>query len=119
MLVRYLRDSKNRPFATIVAINKDSIGVSICNTEKDCFNKQRGRQIAVGRAERGHKAKIPNRRVECKIYRKHALACLPGGRKDTYVSWYNAIVSIEGIVDQECDRMQEKADRYFKAVTPE
>lgn len=48
-LIKHLRDDFRKPFATIVAVDKDFIGVSICNP-KDNFNRQRGIQIAMNRA---------------------------------------------------------------------
>ena len=52
MLVSYVRcQTTGRPVATVVAIDKENIGVAVCNP-KDNFSKARGIQIAEGRALR-------------------------------------------------------------------
>jgi len=60
MLVKYVRDEKNRPVATIVALSPEHIGVAIC-CKKDSFNKKRGRAIAEGRAHKSTSPIIPER----------------------------------------------------------
>lgn len=49
MLMKHVRVN-GRPIATIVAVDRDRIGIAICNTDLDSFNKDRGRNIAEGRA---------------------------------------------------------------------
>lgn len=60
MLVKYVRDSKRNPVATIVALSPDHIGVAVC-CKKDHFNKKRGRTIAAGRARTNACLSIPER----------------------------------------------------------
>ena len=64
MLVKYLREetndgTKGKPFGVVVAIDKETIGYSICNP-KDRWNKKRGIEIAVGRAMKNGKIGISN-----------------------------------------------------------
>ena len=61
MLVKHLRDV-GIPYATIVALYPDQIGLSICCT-KDHFSKKRGVEIAKGRAIYNCKPEVPNRLV--------------------------------------------------------
>jgi len=51
MVVRYVRDEKNNPFAVIVATGKNKIGLSLCSPE-DKFNKKEGLRLATERAEK-------------------------------------------------------------------
>ena len=60
MLVKYIREKtkediekgyKGKPTGVIVAINKDHIGWSLCNS-KDNFNRNLGKDIAIGRAKK-------------------------------------------------------------------
>ena len=60
--VHYLRDGDYKPIgclvAKLVSVSKDkdtpffvAIGLSVCNTEHDSFNKKTGRELAIARAE--------------------------------------------------------------------
>lgn len=53
MLVEYVRLHDRTPIGTIVAVDKDHIGMSLCNP-KDRFSKKIGTTIAKGRAENSH-----------------------------------------------------------------
>ena len=73
MLVKYLREetndgTKGKPFGVVVAIDKETIGYSICNP-KDRWNKKRGIEIAVGRAMKS-KDFILNMKMPQKIFEK-------------------------------------------------
>ena len=57
-LVKHVRDDFGTPFATLVAIGRDQVGLSICNT-RDRFDKKRGTLIAEKRAEQGVFPAIP------------------------------------------------------------
>jgi hypothetical protein len=69
-LVRYIRDAKTRhPVGVMVALNHgfpDStdidIGYCFCNP-KDHFTKKRAVEIALGRAQVGSVAQIPNKKI--------------------------------------------------------
>ena len=63
MLIEFLRNSKREPIGCIVAIDKDSIGVSLLNP-KDEFDRKLAKKIAVGRAELGIFPLIPRRKEE-------------------------------------------------------
>ena len=60
--IHYLRDDDYKPIgclvAKLVSVSKDkdtplfvAIGLSMCNTEHDSFNKKIGRELAIARAE--------------------------------------------------------------------
>lgn len=54
-LVRYLRDETGKPYGTVVAVDPDHIGWSLCHPEGewsygDNFVKAKGVKIAVSRA---------------------------------------------------------------------
>lgn len=53
MLFRFLRDENRKPFGVMVAVQNDDgaldYGVSLCNSN-DQWNRDRGREIALGRA---------------------------------------------------------------------
>lgn len=54
MKTRYIRDAKGTPWACVVLIDRDHVGWSMCNTragDRPC--KQKGRMIAVNRAQIG------------------------------------------------------------------
>lgn len=86
MLISYVRDKNRQPFATIVAINKQGIGLAVCN-DKDRFCKKRGIQIAKGRAE---------------MYTDHN-GNLPID-----------LVGIKGkMVQKEIEKMRVRAEKYF------
>ena len=73
--IHYLRDDNYKPVGCLVAKlvavsnHKDSpffvaIGLSLCNTEHDSFNKKIGRELAIARAEEYWKEhKFVNRRI--------------------------------------------------------
>lgn len=90
ILVKHLRFVDRVPFATIVAIDAEHIGVAFCN-EKDQFKKSLGIQIARGRAELGSECKIP--------------------RGSCY--YHNQELSFQEIIDMEVERMKQRAQRYF------
>lgn len=50
--VYYLRGSNNEPYGVIVAKRNGAIGTSVCHTPLDRFNKHRGVEIALGRANK-------------------------------------------------------------------
>ena len=52
MLIRYIRDRKNRKVGVVVAIDADRVGWSMCHTTAgDTFDREKGLAIAIGRAE--------------------------------------------------------------------
>jgi hypothetical protein len=52
MLIRYIRDRKNRKVGVVVAIDADRVGWSMCHTTAgDKFDREKGLTIAIGRAE--------------------------------------------------------------------
>ena len=73
--VHYLRDGDYKPIgclvAKLVSVSKDkdtpffvAIGLSMCNTEHDSFNKKTGRELAIARAEEHWKEyQFKNRQV--------------------------------------------------------
>ena len=50
MLLEYIRNRKGEKIGVVVALNKWSVGYSLCK-KGDRFDKQLGLEIAVGRAE--------------------------------------------------------------------
>lgn len=96
MLVRHIRSAWDRsPVATIVAVDRDHIGISVC-CGRDHFSKKIGREIAAGRARFGVAAKIPNRYV---MY-------------DTEEAF--DICELKDIISQEYEAMVERARKYYK-----
>lgn len=73
--IHYLRDDDYKPVgclvAKLVSVSKDkdtpffvAIGLSMCNTEHDSFNKKTGRELAIARAEEHWKEyQFKNRQV--------------------------------------------------------
>lgn len=73
--IHYLRDDDYKPIgclvAKLVSVSKDkdtpffvAIGLSMCNTEHDSFNKKTGRELAIARAEEHWKEyQFKNRQV--------------------------------------------------------
>lgn len=73
--IRYIRDDDYKPIgclvAKLVSVSKDkdtpffvAIGLSMCNTEHDSFNKKTGRELAIARAEEHWKEyQFKNRQV--------------------------------------------------------
>ena len=57
-VIRYIRDCQRRPYGVIVALDKEHIGMSLCN-KKDKWDRELGLEIAAGRA--GLNKKIPLR----------------------------------------------------------
>jgi len=71
MLIEYIRNAKREPIGCVVAIDRDSIGVSLLNP-KDGFNRSLAKKIAIGRAELNIVPIIPRRKedlVEDAIHR--------------------------------------------------
>ena len=73
--IHYIRDDNYKPIgclvAKLVSVSKDkdtpffvAIGLSMCNTEHDSFNKKIGRELAIARAEEYWKEhKFVNRQI--------------------------------------------------------
>jgi hypothetical protein len=61
MLIEFLRNSKREPIGCVVAIDKNSIGISLLNP-KDEFDRKLAKKIAIGRAELGILPFIPSRK---------------------------------------------------------
>lgn len=59
MLISYVRDDHYKPIGVIIATGRDKIGYSLCN-KKDKWNRETGKRIAFGRAEKGSTIWIPN-----------------------------------------------------------
>lgn len=71
MLIEYIRNQDREPVGCVVALDRDSIGISLLNP-KDTFNRKLAKQIASGRAELGVVPEIPKEKedlVESAIYR--------------------------------------------------
>lgn len=102
MLVKHIRENvcgKNfAPFATIVALDRDKIGVAICSY-RDHFDRKMGTKIAKARAELTERNPIPT-------FPKR------------WVWNGNDIVPIEEVIAGELHRMVVRAQKYFKQVTP-
>ena len=69
MLTRYVRDENNQKIGVVVAMGRGKIGWSACyqGDEEDWdappadkFDKALGLKIAIGRAERGSRKRIPD-----------------------------------------------------------
>lgn len=63
MLIEYLRDKNRRPIGCVVALDQDSIGVSLLNP-KDKFNREVARNLAAGRALQGIVPDVRGRKEE-------------------------------------------------------
>lgn len=63
MLIEYIRAEDRQPIGCIVAIDKNSIGISLLNP-KDEFDRKLAKKIAIGRAELGILPFIPSRKEE-------------------------------------------------------
>ena len=53
MIKKYIRDEEGNPYGTVVAIDRNKIGFSLCHPN-DSFSKSLGTSIARGRAEDNH-----------------------------------------------------------------
>ena len=105
MLISYVRNpDNNERIGVIVAISVDNIGWSQCN-KKDKFDKERGKEIALGRAMYGTKKKpalvksTNIRFVREKIGKEDAIY-LVGERIN--------------LIEMEIEKMRERAKRYYK-----
>ena len=69
MLIEYIRTEDRQPIGCIVAIDKNSIGISLLNP-KDEFDKNLAKKIAIGRAELGIFPDVPakKRTISREIY---------------------------------------------------
>ena len=61
MLIEYIRTENREPIGCIVAIDRETFGISLLNP-KDEFNKGMAKKIAVGRAELGVYPNIPRKK---------------------------------------------------------
>ena len=59
MLTRYVRNDQNQKIGVVVALEKGKIGWSRCQ-EPDKFDKELGLLIAIGRAKKGSRKRIPD-----------------------------------------------------------
>lgn len=109
MLIKHLRGYDCRgnsvPFATIVAVSPEKIGVAICSS-KDAFNKKMGIRIAKGRAEAVGKPKPPKEDKDDDEEGK-----IPRGT----IMTKDRICSIESLIRDEVESMKARARKYFKA----
>lgn len=63
MLIEYIRTEDRQPIGCIVAIDKNSIGISLLNP-KDEFDKNLAKKIAIGRAELGIFPDVPAKKEQ-------------------------------------------------------
>ena len=89
--------TKGKPIGCVVAISPTQIGYSFC-CPKDQFCKQRGRSIAVGRAEKGTVTKVPSRIVDCLSDNSYNF------------KW----ITLKEVLDKKIEEMKERAKKYFK-----
>ena len=99
VLVKHVRDAFGNPFATIVAVDADKLGLAVC-CPRDHFSKKTGIHVATQRALKGHMPKLPSREV---------LQCLDD--KDY-------VLKLEAIVGAELTLMKCRAKKYFKPLEP-
>lgn len=64
-VIRYIRDCERRPYGVIVALDREHIGMSLCN-KKEKWDKELGLEIAAGRAGLGKK-------IPLRLYRNDTL----------------------------------------------
>ena len=69
MLVEFIRNENREPIGCVVAIDRDSIGVSLLNP-KDKFRREVARNLAAGRAITGV---MPDVRGKKEIVVEHAI----------------------------------------------
>ena len=69
MLVRYVKNEDNQKIGVVVALGRGKIGWSSCYQgnegdvwapKADVFNKELGLKIAIGRAQKGSRKRIPD-----------------------------------------------------------
>ena len=112
MLVKHVRDDWKRPFATLVAINTDSgvkIGVAVCHKTNDHFNRKRGTEIALGRAERS------GNEVSANVFAGEN--GIPNRKEQFYVrdgGGYAKRMKLNDIPEYEVVRMKDRAKQYYK-----
>jgi len=91
------QNTKGFPIGCIVALSPTQIGWSIC-CPKDQFIKERGKAIAIGRAEKNHHSKIPHRIVDF-----------------IDIDDYNTKpLYLKDLLECKLNEMKERAQRYFK-----
>lgn len=61
MLIEYIRGENRNPVGCIVAIDRNTFGISLLNP-KDEFDKDMAKKIAIGRAELGVYPNIPRKK---------------------------------------------------------
>ena len=96
MLISYVRNpDNNERIGVIVAISVDNIGWSQCN-KKDKFDKERGKEIALGRAMYGTKKK-------------------PAFVKVSHIGFVKKkLIGRVNLIEMEIEKMRERAKRYYK-----
>ena len=104
VLVHYLRDCLRQPFGCVVAIDKDNIGVSICNP-KDRFVKKFAREIAFGRAlvRNDYIGVVPKHKTIYGYY----------GEKD-HRTWTQCAIPMAQYVEEAVEYVKRRAVKYFK-----
>lgn len=104
ILVHYLRDEYRNPFGCIVMIDKENIGVSICNP-KDRFVKKFARNIAIGRAlvKKDYMSNVPTNRMVYGYY----------GDADPR-TWDQPLISMKQYIEEAVEYVKKRAEKYFK-----
>lgn len=104
MLVHYLRDTYRQPFGCIVMIDKENVGVSVCNT-KDRFVKKFARDIAAGRAlvKKDYLSSVPTNRFVYGYY----------GYDDDR-TYFQEKISVRQYVEEAVEYVKKRAEKYFK-----
>ena len=59
MIYSYVRDKDRCRIGVVVALNRETLGWSLCHKGLDKFDRDLGLKIAVGRAEKGSYVSIP------------------------------------------------------------
>lgn len=106
ILKKRLRDSKNNPYGMVVALNRNQLGYSICNTKAgDKYDDEKAFKRAINRA-------VSQKETNFNFWEKVIERQLAKHKR----TWDDAIIGKYNILNviAELEFMQERAIRYFK-----
>lgn len=115
MLLKYVKNRKGQRIGVVLAIGKDKIGWSKCNFSMgDKFDREKGRDIALGRAEKYNYTPLVTQQRPAIFPARHIDEIIVGGVTITdEVSFCNAH-HIAHDIRSDFIYMVERAKQYFQ-----
>lgn len=100
IVIRYIRDEKKAPYGVVVGMPDGNLGCSLCN-KGDKWNKDYGKELAIGRAVLNKRAVVASHRKDLSvlaeaIHKVNVALCKP----------FSDITDVIEITPKQCKRVR-------------